>query len=972
MTVLHQINTSKGDQEEVVTAGTTFTLNGTPADDTWFGFTLTANSGGPYTVTLPAGTWKSEARASATITTFTINASERRSMQVHYDGAVYWLYNDPSNFTDLPANTTPATTDLFQLQNPTTGIYSKSTLAQVITAGGGGGTVSDTAYASSWNGVVGVAPSKNAVYDWAHTFDTDDDGKVDLLDNISAAGLVRAGATGLVTGAAELSGDVTTSGSNAVTVTKINGTSLGGLSTGILRNTTTTGVPSAAELSGDISTSGSNVTAIGVGKVTDAMSAQSDKPAVFTVAETNVTLSGEQALGGAATSSGSTLLLAGQSTASQNGPWVTAAGTWARPAWFVSGSTAHPQFSTVFVRTGNRQGTTWRLTTAAPITVDTTSETWAIAPLNITTSGNVTGSLPIANGGTGGTSAITALDSLITAEATVASNTTTNVFAATTRNVQITGVTTISAFDTATAGIMRWGRFSGVLTITYNATSMILPGQRDWLTQVGDTFNCVSLGSGNTLFYNLLHADGTPAVVGTLNAGTNPGAVTTFDATITSAAAAAIEESFGINVDGVNLFKVYSESDGAGGLQNKSVQVPAGSLLLGTAGSVIGSVGFRNATSGTATLNPPVGALGTYSVVLPNAASTLPIYGAQITYTGPTAARTVTYPDASFTIARTDAANTFTGTQTFSGQIVSSLATGTAPFSIASTTNVANLNASSLNSATFTAPGPIGSGTASTGAFTTLTSNGATTFTANTASTTSTTGTLVVTGGVGISGKIFTGDDISTSASFTARSGNTNNQIQVTASGLFFGSGTDTCLQRNSAAASLLLGKVASATPVAYTYTIGESSRSGTDTNVGGASGTIKPGLGTGTGTASQIILSTPTVTGSGTGAQSYAARVTVDSSGTAFSGPTTHGSAGTAITNIRHGISGAMVLGSVTITDAGCTANTRYFFTAHTLGTITVPGGYYAMTRNAGTSVVVVSSQATETSTLDWMAIEP
>lgn len=45
-------------------------------------------------------------------------------------------------------------------------------------------------------------------------------------------------------------------------VAKINGTALSGLSTGILRNTTATGVPSSAELSGDISTSGSNVTTL--------------------------------------------------------------------------------------------------------------------------------------------------------------------------------------------------------------------------------------------------------------------------------------------------------------------------------------------------------------------------------------------------------------------------------------------------------------------------------------------------------------------------------------------------------------------------------------------------------------------------------------------------------------------------------------------------------------------------------------
>jgi hypothetical protein len=55
-----------------------------------------------------------------------------------------------------------------------------------------------------------------------------------------------------------------------------------------------------------------------------------------------------------------------------------------------------------------------------------------------------------------------------------------------------------------------------------------------------------------------------------------------------------------------------------------------------------------------------------------------------------------------------------------SGQITSTLSVGTAPFVITSTTNVPNLNASSLSGATFAAPGPIGSTTASTGAFTTL------------------------------------------------------------------------------------------------------------------------------------------------------------------------------------------------------------------------------------------------------------
>ena len=71
----------------------------------------------------------------------------------------------------------------------------------------------------------------------------------------------------------------------------------------------------------------------------------------------------------------------------------------------------------------------------------------------------------------------------------------------------------------------------------------------------------------------------------------------------------------------------------------------------------------------------------------------------------------------------TPAAGSFT-TISASGQITSTLTTGTAPFVIASTTNVPNLNASTLGGATFASPGPIGSTTPSTGAFSSLTVTG--------------------------------------------------------------------------------------------------------------------------------------------------------------------------------------------------------------------------------------------------------
>lgn len=54
------------------------------------------------------------------------------------------------------------------------------------------------------------------------------------------------------------------------------------------------------------------------------------------------------------------------------------------------------------------------------------------------------------------------------------------------------------------------------------------------------------------------------------------------------------------------------------------------------------------------------------------------------------------------------------------GQITSTLATGTAPLVVASTTKVSNLNADLLDGTDWTAPGPIGATTPSTGKFTTV------------------------------------------------------------------------------------------------------------------------------------------------------------------------------------------------------------------------------------------------------------
>ncbi len=85
----------------------------------------------------------------------------------------------------------------------------------------------------------------------------------------------------------------------------------------------------------------------------------------------------------------------------------------------------------------------------------------------------------------------------LAAEITVASAGTTNIGAAASNNIQITGTTTITAFDNVSAGITRSVRFSASLTLTHNGTSLILPGGVSITTVTDDRAQFLSLGSGN-------------------------------------------------------------------------------------------------------------------------------------------------------------------------------------------------------------------------------------------------------------------------------------------------------------------------------------------------------------------------------------------------------------------------------------------------------------------------------------------
>lgn len=101
------------------------------------------------------------------------------------------------------------------------------------------------------------------------------------------------------------------------------------------------------------------------------------------------------------------------------------------------------------------------------------------------------------------------------AEQTVASAATTDIGAASSVNVAISGTTTITSLGTAAAGTYRQGRFTGILTLTHNATSLILPNNGSNITTAAnDRFGAYSLGSGNWLVLWYTRANGQSLVVG--------------------------------------------------------------------------------------------------------------------------------------------------------------------------------------------------------------------------------------------------------------------------------------------------------------------------------------------------------------------------------------------------------------------------------------------------------------------------
>jgi hypothetical protein len=109
------------------------------------------------------------------------------------------------------------------------------------------------------------------------------------------------------------------------------------------------------------------------------------KPNVRAAAVTNLSLTGLQTVDGVSLSATNRILLTAQTTATENGIWVVAAGAWTRPTDFATGLSATSAFTAVDEGTMYAD-TIWRQT-GDSIIIDTNNQTWNQLPIGSITAG---------------------------------------------------------------------------------------------------------------------------------------------------------------------------------------------------------------------------------------------------------------------------------------------------------------------------------------------------------------------------------------------------------------------------------------------------------------------------------------------------------------------------------------------------------------------------------------------------------
>lgn len=190
-----------------------------------------------------------------------------------------------------------------------------------------------------------------------------------------------------------------------------------------------------------------------------------------------------------------------------------------------------------------------------------------------------------------------AVNTSLTTPGTIASATTTDLGTKLTNNISITGAATINSFGASavTAQPLYFLTFTGAATLTYNATSMILPSAGNIITAAGDSAIAWYLGSGNWRVLAYYPASGQALVSGSSGSILFAGGTTggTANAQTASATGFTLTANHGI------IAKIGTSNNGAMTLNVnstgvKNVYVPSTTGPFATVGgeAIAGNIGI--------------------------------------------------------------------------------------------------------------------------------------------------------------------------------------------------------------------------------------------------------------------------------------------------------------------------------------------------------------------------------------------
>lgn len=200
----------------------------------------------------------------------------------------------------------------------------------------------------------------------------------------------------------------------------------------------------------------------------------------------------------------------------------------------------------------------------------------------------------------------------------VASATTCDIGAAVSNYIRITGTTTITGLGTIASGVYRDVVFAGALTLTYNATSLILPTGASITTAAGDTAGFVSEGAGNWRCLYYTRASGQPVPAPVLSTLTNSlGA----DVTCNNTALYFDGPSVAQGTTGT-WFASGTVSVGAPQGQNAWAKLWDGTTVIASAGFLLNAANHSSTLSLSGYLANPAGNIR-ISVRYPNGTSTI-------------------------------------------------------------------------------------------------------------------------------------------------------------------------------------------------------------------------------------------------------------------------------------------------------------------------------------------------------------